>query len=1697
MFNANDFEEATWKVIASYFDKSKGDAIVEHALASFDDFVHRKLLQIIEGFNPIVVQHKYLPEQDMYEYQMSINITNPVLSKPMINEKDGSSRTMTPNDARQRNFTYASTLHVDVHVSTSVVKDGQLVHNSKVIKKVNIGKIPIMLRSNYCILKEPAYNNGHDECKYDYGGYFNVNGNEKVVVSQDRISENKTFVFLDTKLSAYSHVSEIRSVPENTFGPPKLTSIKLSSKTNQFGRFIKANIHHVRHDVPAFVLFRALGLHSDKEIVQFIVYDIESPLGRLMLNELKGSIDDADHVLTPLQALEYMSRHLNITGYPKEQMCKIDFRINIVRDILKKEFLPHVGEDYTKKALYLGYMIHKLIRCYLGHLPLDDRDSYINKRVDTPGILLANLFRQYYGKLIRDMKNMIYREIGSGPWKATNEFIDVVNGNNIYKILKSTTIEAGLRYSLATGNWGLRNNTNKTKQGVAQVLNRLTYNATLSHLRRINTPMEKTGKLIQPRKLHNTQYGIICPSETPEGSSVGLVKNLTMMTKITVSSDSSMIKELVRVNGTVLFDGANLKMFADQTHVFINGDLVGTHPDPAALYGLMKEAKRSGQINIYTGVVWNVRGNYISLCTDAGRCVRPMYIVDPGNRLRFGEGHMRGIGDNKLVWNDMLSPITTSAENAAAFGNVASVIEYLDVEEMNHSMIAMKFNDLEKRRMGNTLPKRYTHLEIHPSLMFGVLASNIPFPDHNQAPRNCYQCLWEQEPVLMEDGSRKAIKDVRVGDKVVTFDPETFKLSTTKVVHQYVRSTDKKIYKVKTVSGREIIATEDHKFMTDKGWVEVQHLNEETRIGVLLEQQIEFVPLLPIEEVPNCMIADITVESANHTFIAGHGSFASHNSAMGKQAIGVYATNFRSRMDTLGNVLNYPQKPIVDTKVSKFIHGSEMPSGINAIVAVAIYTGYNQEDSVIMNKSAVDRGLFNSTFYRSYKEHCIKNHSTGEEEIFTKPDSANTKGMKPFNYDKLEEDGFVKENTYVDAGDVLIGKTMPQKINDTFVHKDKSIVVKNNEMGYVDRNCGHDRYFKNVNSDGYNFCKTRVRNFRSPVIGDKFACYSPDHDVLTGTRGWVPIAELTLDDTVASMVDNALVYQKPVELQAYDYTGPMYLLESNQVNLCVTPNHRMWVRSKVPGAKYVVRTAEEVHHKRLKYKKNVDAWSPVLDGNVPWNFIINGGQITHFRFEEYVDGNNKVHPELVLDIDSWITLYGIYVAEGSAGPYTVCYAANKPRVQAALNEVAERTGQRITHNMSKGEYVKYQWCSSHAARFIGPGHIAITKRIMDWVWYLNRDQCQKLIHAMCLGDGGLNVSENSTTDTWRYYTSSTGLADDFMRLCLHAGYSTNKLLKSEAGTINAGPIGGRQLTITQNADSFNLSVIKTQNEPLVNKDMPKKPFWDNWTDYDGKVHCCTVPLGEGIIYVRRKGYSVWSGNSRSAQKGTCGMLYEQADMPFSLNGITPDIIMNPHAIPSRMTMAQLMECLMSKAAVEIGAYGDATPFTDLTVEDIAQILQDCGMERYGNEILHNPRTGEQLPTLIFMGPTYYQRLKHMVADKIHGRGSSGPVVLMTRQPAEGRAREGGLRMGEMEVECNWAHGMMHFLKERLMDCSDNYRVFLCSKCGMMSNVNPEKNIYDCKVCRNKTAFVQVRIPYAAKLLFQEVQCMGIGTKMLI
>lgn len=713
------FTELTWDVINTYF---RDNSLVKHQIETFNDFVLRKIDEIISGFNPIEVYNQYLPDHEKFKYKLSINISNPILSKPVVTEKNGSTKIMTPNDARLRNFSYSAPLNVDIEIVALTFDEehGEYISDVKKLNNINLGKVPIMVNSRYCVLHAHPDCQNINNCKFDMGGYFIINGNEKVIVSQDRICENKTHVFTNNKLTSFTHIAEIRSVAENKFGVPKTTTLKLSSKSGQYGRYIRVNIHHIKHDIPLFILFRALGVESDKQILEYIMYNTDTPHSEMIIKELMGTIDEGNGIVCARDALEYLSKYLQINGYPREIITNKLQRLNIIRTILEKEFLPHVGVDFRKKALYLGHMTNKLIHCYLGLWDLDDRDSYINKRVDSPGVLMANLFRQYFGKMVKDMKNMIQKELNSGSWKAVGKFSGIINKVNVYKIIKSTVMESGMKFALATGNWGIKNN--KNKQGVAQVLNRMTYNATLSHLRRINTPIEKTGKLIQPRKLHATQFGYICPAETPEGASVGLVKNMSMMANITIASNSTNIRQALKESGIIEFDGTNVGIFYKQTKVIVNGDIIGIHEDPVNLYKELKALKRVGAINVYTGITWNINKNEININSEGGRCVRPLYVVDEGrlNMATYKPLHQ----SKQMKWRDMV---------------MDSVVEYLDVEETNMSLIAMKPSDLTRGVKGSLIQPDYTHLEIHPSMIMGVLAGSIPFSDHNQAPRNCYQ----------------------------------------------------------------------------------------------------------------------------------------------------------------------------------------------------------------------------------------------------------------------------------------------------------------------------------------------------------------------------------------------------------------------------------------------------------------------------------------------------------------------------------------------------------------------------------------------------------------------------------------------------------------------------------------------------------------------------------------------------------------------------------------------------------------------------------------------------------------------------------------------------------------------------------------------------------------------------------------------
>jgi len=1336
--------EEPWNIIGSYFEGKHLDQLVRHQIESYNDMVNVQLKRTVDMFNPVRIASDQDYDRVTHKHRLEIEVTfsNLYLSRPQIHENTGATKILFPQEARLRNFTYASMMTVDMSVKFIVRGTGadneHITTHHKVFNQIQIGKLPIMLKSCICVLTQHKHldHNVTGECPYDAGGYFIINGSEKTVLGQERAAENKVLCYNVAKNNnKWLYVAEIKSIPDSKCISPKQINMMVMTKQNGFGHPLVIQIPRMKQPIPLFVVFRALGVLSDREICEYIVLNVDAngedecggksaELTDRLKEALQASIIDANGIMTQEDAVKYFTSQVIFTPINMDKETGAMKKREFAHEVLHNDLFPHCNTA-TQRLFFLGYMANKLLRAFFEINKQDDRDSYLNKRVDLTGALLNNLFRNYFNKLVKDMSKQVVREINTGSWRSTDDYLSIINDTNMYKIIKSTTIENGLKRALSTGDFGIKSMTSN-KVGVAQVLNRLTYSSSLSHLRRINTPIDKSGKLVPPRKLHNTSWGFLCPAETPEGGSIGVVKNISYLSHVTIHSNPTSLHTYIDEYIERL-ETLTPRDTYRQVKVFVNGIWLGITRDPVRLYRDFKLMKWRGVINIYTSVVFDYPNAEIRICNDAGRMMRPLLLVNQEtNDLFITKDMIDRVAAKEIGWDDLLTHIASSGGGADEEAPNHAVIEYIDPDEQGFSMIAMRPKHLSRNeRDMATSPYiyKYSHCEIHPSTIFGILASCIPFPEHNQAPRNTYQCLDINETVLMSDGRRIPIKDVKVGDEVMTYHPTSFEVSKTTVVNHFIQENTQPVYKITTISGREIIATEDHKFSTNAGWKTVKELmdDRELRVGVFLDIKtlnMNFVPIHSIVPVSNRLIADIEVASENHSFIAGDG-FASSNCAMGKQAIGIYVTNYQRRMDKTAYVLTYPHRPLVDTRLMQMIQLAEIPSGAPLIVAIMSYTGYNQEDSVLVNQGAIDRGMFSATIYHTEKDEDKK--INGDEEIRCHPDTSKTKGMKFGNYDKLNQRGVMPVNTFIENRDIIMGKVIPIKDN----RNDPTKLVKYEDISRVyhtSEECYVDKSYIDSNGEGYCFCKVRVRAFRKPVIGDKVS-------------------------------------------------------------------------------------------------------------------------------------------------------------------------------------------------------------------------------------------------------------------------------------------------------------------------------------------------------------------------------------SRMGQKGTIGNIIPERDMPFTKDGIRPDIIINPHAIPSRMTIGQLKETLLGKLLVNLGLFGDGTSFGEYDIKDISKELLKVGYEMNGNEILYNGLTGEQIKSDVFIGPVFYQRLKHMVSDKQHSR-SIGPMVNFTHQPAEGRSRDGGLRFGEMERDAMVGHGASRFTRGRMYDCSDKYEVHVCRKCGIIASYNDERSIHFCKTCDNRADFALVQIPYACKLLFQELATMNVAPRIM-
>jgi DNA-directed RNA polymerase beta subunit len=1332
-----DYVDEPFKLIESYFQGQHLEKLVRHQIESYNHFIYYQIPQTIKGFNPVLIRSEkdFVPEHNKYMLEIYVTFENFKMYPPQIHENNGASKIMLPQEAKLRNFTYASTMTIDIRVKY-VIRNTESMEPrivERFLPKINIGKMPIMIKSNLCILKQNDYVHPRHtgECSMDCGGYFIIKGSEKTVLGQERAAENKIYCFDGKNTAKWDYYAEIKSVPRHKCISAKQIDMMISSKNNGYGKGIFITIPRIRAPIELGVLFRALGVLTDMDICSYIVLDIYNPKNKDILQYLQATIIDANKYPTQEDALRHITSSAAYMPINMDKETGAKKKREFTMEVLNTDLFPHC-EGLQQKLYLMGYMANRLIQTALGLIPTDDRDSYLNKRVELTGTLLNNLFRNYFNKLVKEMQKQVVREIDNGSWRSTEDYENIINMINIYKIMKSMTIENGINRALATGDFSIKQS-NSSKVGVAQVLNRLTYVASLSHLRRINTPLEKSGELVAPRKLNNTTWGFLC---------------LTGDSKIQILAENDPTKH----SWTYMRD-----ICKDDIVWTVNP--VTLEMETSAIYNLFcKIPNKLYELTTESGKTIKATGEHPFLAVENCCGYDMRYVWVNTCNLCVGERVVMHNYDSKTrrrnMWLEAIVSITEIQPEP--------VYDFTTYSE-NHSFIA---NDFVTHNCPAETPEGQS---------IGIV-KNLSYLCHITIPTNS-SILYEYVQPYIE--SVEEIQPSQMYGRVKVFVNGSLVGIAKDPIELYEEMRDKKcrgiiniytsvVFDIRNLEiricndggrlTRPVLRVKDNRAlitldiirrveMKELTWNDlltsckldesvIEYIDPEEQNYAMIAMQAKDAYLHPVDAnitYTHCEIHPSTIFGVLASCIP----FPEHNQAprntyqcaMAKQAMGVFATNFDKRMDKTAYVLASPTRPLVDTRLMNFIHLNNIPSGCNIHVAIMSHTGYNQEDSVLMSKGALDRGLFTATIYHTEKDE--DKNIIRDEIVRCNPDREKTKGMKIGNYGKLNEQGFVPENTLVENRDVIIAKVVPIKENRNdptkkLKYEDQSKTFRTTEETYVDKN------YTGRDGGGYGFAKVRVRTLRKPVYGDKFS-------------------------------------------------------------------------------------------------------------------------------------------------------------------------------------------------------------------------------------------------------------------------------------------------------------------------------------------------------------------------------------SRHGQKGTLGNIIPEADMPFTKDGLRPDIIINPHAIPSRMTIAQLKETLLGKVLLELGMFGDGTSFGNLDIKTISQELQRLGYESYGNEIMYNGLTGEQMEMSVFIGPVFYQRLKHMVNDKQHSR-AIGPMVNLTRQPAEGRSRDGGFRIGEMERDVMIAHGMSHFCRERLYDVSDKYSVHVCKRCGMVAvwNNNTKKRdrkhpdivVYNCRTCGNQTDFAKVDIPYAYKLMAQELQTINVVPRII-
>ena len=819
-----------------------------------------------------------------------IQFENVFVDRPYVIDENREVRYITPMEARFRDLNYSGCIFANIKTFTLMNNsDGSVsVHNEKTHFKKLITKIPIMVQSSKCNL----YHKTTEE-KVSLGECKYDRGGYFIIKGKER-------VLVSQERMNYNIVYVFEQKPSQKF--QMVAEIRSMSEETRHSVFVQMKIYnkkivlqlpYIQQEIPLGIVFRAYGFSLEEIECILKINCIKWKENNVIHSFIQSILMDAQKIETQENAIN------NICEYSLNTIMK-ERKQKYIIQILSNELFPHLGITSLRehKGMFLGHMTNKLLLTYTGYRNMDDRDHINNKRIELSGYLLCELFRTLFKRFIRTIEPQLEKR---------QDIVVITNRLNI--------ITLGINHCFATGNWGVPKSS-YIRLGVSQIMSRLTYISYCSHLRRILIPIGKEGKNTKVRQIHTSQIGFICPHETPEGQQSGIVKNMTSFIRVSLQYNLTLLREIIE---NVEFIETNFKdifnLFGYLQNntvyfVFINGNLIGLTRHFDKCWNQLVTLQDNNIISNDISFSYSVIDRELHIFGDEGRLQRPLFSRRnfPSLEELKTKSFFQLVAENKIIFKDSY--------------------------QVENEVIAMTKKEMEQKPY-------YTCCEIHPSVISGISVTLTPFSEHTQSPRVTY------------------------------------------------------------------------------------------------------------------------------------------HAAMGKQAIGLPVTNIEHRVDTMSHILSYPEKPLIQSHHTEYNHLNETPIGNNLIVAILTYTGFNQEDSVIMNRSAIERGLFRSFGYKMLVVEEKKKSTLMMEKIELVPKEFQNKS---FDYSKLDENGIIRVGTYVGVGDVIVSKLqkITDKMNNDNWH-DNSIIIKTGEEGVVDK-----VYMMN-NVEGYKIIKIRIRIYKIPEIGDKVA----------------------------------------------------------------------------------------------------------------------------------------------------------------------------------------------------------------------------------------------------------------------------------------------------------------------------------------------------------------------------------------------------------------------------------------------------------------------------------------------------------------------------------------------------------------------------------------------------------------------------------